>query len=312
MRLDDQLEALATRQHSLVATWQLDALGASSREIRRLAEGRHWSSITPRVLGLRGVAPGPDRTVMALVLDASPGAFASIRCAAAMWGAPGYRQLPPEATRHRGVSRRRSPLGIVHEVSDVRPHHVKEMRGIPLTGPARTAFDLAAHVHPARLERTVDWMWSARLLDGNGLLAVARELCRRGRTGSAAVRELVAERGPGYVPPASALEARFARLLADHGLPEMRRQVDSGGGSWTGRVDFRDRLLPLIVEVQSERYHSALVDRVEDRRRRQELEAAGFLVVEVWDTEVWHQSRTVAERILGARELLLVTTRLVG
>lgn len=312
MRLDDQIEALATRQQSLVALFQLDALGASSREIGRLVTGRRWTEVTPRVLGLRGVASGSDRTIMAAVLDASPGAFASIRCAAAAWGVPGYRLLPPEATRHRGVSRRPPALGRVHEVSDLRPHHVKELRGIPITSPARTAFDLAAYVHPNRLERTIDWMWSARLLDGAGLSEIAGELCRRGRTGSAAMREVVAVRGPGYVPPASALEGRFARILTEHGLPEMRRQVDTGGTEWTGRVDFRDRLFPLVVEVQSERYHAALVDVAVDRRRREDFEAAGFLVVEVWDTEVWHQPRVVAERIRAARALLAATVRHTG
>jgi very-short-patch-repair endonuclease len=312
MRLDDQIEALATRQHSLVAVWQLDALGARGQEISRLRRAPWWAPVTPRVLGLRGVPDSADRSVMAAVLDASPGAVVCRAASAAMWGAPGTRRLPIELLRPRGVSRRPSALAVVHEVMAIHPSHVKQMRGIPLTSPARTVFDLAACVHPDRLERLVDWFWSERLLDGATLVSVASELCKRGRSGSRLMREVVAARGPGYVPPASNLERRFAQILRDHGLPEMRRQVDSGGASWSGRVDFRDFLLPLIVEVQSERYHTALVDQAEDLRRRQRLEADGFLVAEVWDTEVWHQPATVADRVLQARRILEVTLRQAG
>ncbi len=74
------------------------------------------------------------------------------------------------------------------------------------------------------------------------------------------LRELLDERGDDYVPPASNLERRFDTLLHRAGEPAMRRQVDSGGDRWVGRVDFRDEQRPLIVEVQSATYHSALVD----------------------------------------------------
>jgi very-short-patch-repair endonuclease len=210
------------------------------------------------------------------------------------------------------MSRRPSPLATVHEVMTIQPGHVKELRGIPLTSPARTVFDLAAHLHPDRLERIADRFWSQRLLDGSALTAVARDLCKRGRAGSRAMRQIVAARGPGYVPPASALERRFAEVLQRYGLPAFRRQVDTGGGDWTGRVDFRHPVLPLIVEVQSEMFHSALVDRTADRRRREQLARDGFVVVEVWDTKVWHEPAAMADSIGQVLRVLEVTTRLTG
>lgn len=312
MRLDDQIEALATRQYALVATWQLDGLGAGSTEISRLRRGARWRPITPRVLALRGVADSADRSLMAAVLDASPGAVVSHLSAAAMWGAPGFRTAPVHLSRHRGVSRRSSPLATVHEVMNLPPAHLKVMRGIPLTSPARTVFDLASRIPEGRLERTVDWFWSHRLLDGAALLEVARQLCCRGRAGSSTMRRVVEARGPEYVPPASALEGRVAQIVREHGLPEMRRQVDSGGEAWTGRVDFRDRLLPLIVEVQSELHHASLVDIADDARRRGQLDRDGFVVVEVWDHEVWHLPALVAERIRAARSCLLLARRSAG
>ncbi|MCU1372993.1 MAG: hypothetical protein JWO68_279, partial [Actinomycetia bacterium] len=68
-----------------------------------------------------------------------------------------------------------------------------------------------------------------------------------------------------------------------------------------GRVDFKDPELPLIVEIQSEKYHTSLVDKAADAARKARQEAAGFTVVEVWDFEVWHQPHVARERIRKAR-----------
>jgi very-short-patch-repair endonuclease len=83
----------------------------------------------------------------------------------------------------------------------------------------------------------------------------------------------------------------------------VRRQVDSGSADhWTGRVDFRHVELPLVIEVQSERYHSALVDRSADVARIRGLRAAGFIVVEIWDTEVWSTPWTVVQKVRAAMD----------
>jgi very-short-patch-repair endonuclease len=103
------------------------------------------------------------------------------------------------------------------------------------------------------------------------------------------------------VPPASGLESRFAQIVADFDLGRFRCQVDLGDDEvWCGRVDFVGEEWPLVVEVQSELYHSSLTDREADARRRQRLQSAGFEVVEVWDTEVWHQRAVVVDRVRKA------------
>lgn len=118
------------------------------------------------------------------------------------------------------------------------------------------------------------------------------------------MREILDRRPPGRIPPASGLEGRFEQVLRDHGLPEMRRHVDCGGLAWDGRVDFRDRFLPLIVEILSERYHASLLDREADAARFEALTRNGFLVVPVWDTEVWNHPIVVIDRIRMARRQL--------
>jgi very-short-patch-repair endonuclease len=76
-----------------------------------------------------------------------------------------------------------------------------------------------------------------------------------------------------------------------------------------GRVDFRDAHLPLIVEVQSEHYHSALVDREHDARRLAALRDAGFVVVEVSEEQVWHRPAEVVEAVRSARRALSSSSR---
>jgi very-short-patch-repair endonuclease len=122
-----------------------------------------------------------------------------------------------------------------------------------------------------------------------------------GRNGIVLFRQLLEKRPDDYVPPASNLEGRVKDILAGARLGEWRRQVDTGGETWTGRVDFRHAVLPAIIEVQSERYHKALTNEADDERRIKQLKADGFAVAEVWDTEVWLHKHVV---IAAAREVL--------
>ena len=148
----------------------------------------------------------------------------------------------------------------------------------------------------------VDNAWSARLVSGPTLHSMLRELAQRGRPGIRVMREVLLTRGLDYVPPASNLEARAIKLLADGGLPAMRRQVDTGDAhGWIGRVDLRDTELPLILEIQSERFHSSLVDRQLDATRIERLERAGFVVVEVTELQVWHKPHEVLAAVRHGR-----------
>jgi len=296
MRIDERMRELAERQHALVATWQARALGATRTEIDRLRRLGEWVPRSRRVLALAGAPTTVEQALMAAVLDASPGAAVSGPSAAWMWDVPGFRPSPIDLVRPRGMSRRASGLATVHEVLDLQARHLKVVNGIPVVSPAWVVCDLAS-THPHRVERVLDRLWSHRLLDGRTFRRTVDEFAERGRAGSALLHKLDAARGPDYVPPASGIEARFMEIC----LWRMRRQVDSGGDEWCGRVDFRDLVLPLVVEVQSEKYHAALVDKAADASRRERLQGAGFEVVEVWDREVWHEPQAVNERIREAR-----------
>ncbi|WCO65472.1 DUF559 domain-containing protein [Iamia majanohamensis] len=176
-----------------------------------------------------------------------------------------------------------------------------DLDGVPVVRPALILLQLAPRVHPARLARLLDWMWTRRLLSGPSVRAELEPVMHRGRAGTAVLRDLLDSLPDDYVPAASGLESRFASIVADHDLPAMRRQVDLGDGErWCGRVDFLACDLPLVVEVDSDRYHRALTDREADRRRQGRLDAAGFVVARVDEFQVWHRPGEVVERVRAA------------
>jgi very-short-patch-repair endonuclease len=206
------------------------------------------------------------------------------------------------------VSSRPTGLAQMHAIVGLKPTHVTVLDQVPLVRPEVVALQQCADAHPARAERTLDSLWRRRLLSARSVRRTLDDLAVQGRPGVRLLRELLERRGDDYVPPASNLERRFEVVLERAGEPALRRQVDCGGDHWVGRVDFRDARLPLVVEVQSEHYHSALVDREHDAARLAELREAGFEVVEVTEEQVWHRPAEVVEAVRGARRRLSRTS----
>jgi very-short-patch-repair endonuclease len=200
-----------------------------------------------------------------------------------------------------GVSptQRRSTLIKVNRVRRLPDRWCTELDSIPIIRPELLAVRLFALEHPLRAATLVDRLWSMRLLSGPSIASLLADMGARGRNGIAGLRDYLDERGPGYVPPASNLESRVKQILEAAGIA-VRCQVDSGGDRWTGRVDFRTVEWPVIIEVQSEAHHSALVDRLADEQRLAALRAAGFEVVELWDTTVWADAEAVVRAVQAA------------
>ena len=299
------INRIASRQHGLALAYDAHALGVTREELRHLVRTGRIDRVTRRVLRVPG-APRTDlQAVLTAVLDAAPGAFACGHTAAAIWEVAGYRLAPVHVVRPRGLSGRRSSLAVLHEVKRLLPRHVTVLKDVPVVRPERMVLDLCASEHPRRAARALDDAWRRRLLSRRSARALVSETSVQGRPGLSLLRALLDERGDDYVPPASNLEARFASIITQAGLPEMRRQVDSGDDErWVGRVDFRDVDRPLIVEIQSETFHSALIDRVEDEARLAALRAAGFEVVEITEEQVWHRPREVVRTMREARARL--------
>lgn len=224
--------------------------------------------------------------MLAAIIFNGPGAVASHRSAARLWGLPGFgRGRTTEVSKPRGRSQRRE-YGLVHGSKVLPPPHVTLHAEIPVTVPARTVFDLAGIVHPKRTERALDTMLAKKLVTVGQLEVVFAQLVRRGRRGTALMRELLEARGEGYVAPTSELEAVGRAVLAGADLPAPVVERNLGDGDdWIGRVDLTFPAVRLVVELDSRRHHTSLLDRDSDRRRDNRLMAAGWRVLRFtwWD-----------------------------
>jgi very-short-patch-repair endonuclease len=298
------IQQTSERQLGLVLVEQVRAAGLTRSALRHSVACDRFERLTRRVLRARGAPPSDRQSVLAAVLDASPRAFACGATAAALWGVPGYRLTPVHVARPAGLTGRRSDLATLHELADLRAEHVTVLDHVPIVRPELVVLQLCASEHPDRAARALDNLWRRRLTSGSSLRRTLDELAKQGRNGVRAMRELLDERGDDYVPPDSNLERRFEAVLRQACEPGMRRQVVCGDDRWVGRVDFRDPQLPLVVEVQSELYHSALTDRAADAARVAALRSAGFEVVEVSEEQVWHRPAEVVQAVRAARRRL--------
>jgi very-short-patch-repair endonuclease len=297
MRTDDML-ALAARQHGLAHRKQLTALGVTPSAIRRQVASGRWRWRTSRVLQLVGAPDTEAQRLMAGLLDLSTKATLSFHTAAARWGLPGFDAYPIHVTGRRERGCRPDQVGVVHRPRLLLPDHIVTLDGIAITTPARTLFDLAGVIHEKRTERALESALRDRLTTTARLHAMLRELAQRGRPGISVMRALLADRPHDYVPTGSHLELRFQELAKRAGVTTLVRQLDVGDShDWIGRVDFVDRIHKIIIEVQSEAFHGGRLDREHDRQRIAALRAAGWLVIEVDEYDVWYDPDTVVRAL---------------
>jgi hypothetical protein len=102
------------------------------------------------------------------------------------------------------------------------------------------------------------------------------ELGCRGRSGITIMREVLAEHPIGSKVVASGLEARVLQIARNAGILDLECQVDVGGHSWLGRVDFAILRLRLLIEVDSVIHHSSPADTARDEARDEAMLAAGL------------------------------------
>jgi len=295
MDLDLELRRLAEVQHGVIARRQARALGAGRNQLRRRVDSPDWDAPTPAVLRLVGAPRTFRQRCMAATLDAGAVAAVSHESAAALWRLPGFQPGPMHVSRAAG----RSTLATAHR-THLPASHVLTFERIPVASPARTIFDLAGVLHAGRTERALDNALARGLTSVDSLRRVTDELARQGRAGSAVMRRLLADWDASYVAPESNMEARFAAIVRQAGLPPLVRQRDVGGEDWIGRVDYLEPERKLIVEVDSDLHHRSLLDEAADARRDAAAAGAGYTVVRIQEFDLWHRPDEVLKRLLAS------------
>lgn len=231
--------------------------------------------------GVYRVRPAPitlDQELMAAVLGVGEGAVISHLSAAFLWGLVEIEPELPHVTTT--AARWRSKPYHVHRSGDLAASHIVEIRGMPVTNPARTVADAGA-ISPALARRAFHQSLRDRLAtmdEYEDLLAV---IGRQGRAGAGVLRELVEVRRQWERSNESPLEDDFLRIVHRANLPEPVQQhvIRDRNGGFIGRADFAYPRHRLIIELDGYRYHSDPQSFVRDRNRQNRLLLAGYRVL---------------------------------
>jgi very-short-patch-repair endonuclease len=287
-RPDMAIAQLAARQHGVVSRAQLLDLGLGYRAIdERIARGL-LHPVHRGVFLVGHSVRTADATWTAAVLAAGPDAVLSYRSAAAIWGIRGSSSPTidvslPRKLRRPGVRAHRIVLA---------PDEVTVERGLPVTAPARTLFDLAAVVSPEQLEHAFNEVEYRQLASPTSLVALLARYPRR--NGTAAIRRVLENhRKNGQTVTRSILERRFLRLIDAYGLPrpKINRLTEEGE---------LDATLPehrLVVEVDGWAAHGTRKAFEHDRARDRALLVAGWRVVRLTWRQLEEDGDTIARQL---------------
>jgi hypothetical protein len=294
---DHVIAALAGAQAGRVSRDQLLRQGIGAKAIDyRLRRGR--LHVEHRgVFAVGHAVSSVEGRWWAALLACGENAVLSHMTAALAWelttGAGGLVEV---TTPH---SRQKLP-GIRRHSSRVLPDHERtELRGMPITTPARTVLDLASRLSHRRLEQVLDRGEQLRLLDLRDLHRTLGE--HGGRCGVPQLRRALERYAPAVVR--SELEERFLELCDEHALPRPIVNAIVEGFE----VDAYWPSARLVVELDGYAYHRSPEAFERDRERDVALTLAGLRVVRLtWRAVTTDAARSAASiRRLIARAPIL-------
>jgi very-short-patch-repair endonuclease len=188
----------------------------------------------------------------------------------------------------RGTRAKRPGIRL-HCVRGLDPDDITLKDGIPITTPARTLVDLNAVVSERATERALEQAQIRRLLPAGALeAAIERANGRRTRV----LRALIARERRARTITRSELEECFLALVRRAGLPEPEVNARLAGYE----VDFLWRSRRRVIEVDGYAYHSTRQATTRDRRKDDDLEAAGYRVTRFTADQVLHDPCDTIER----------------
>lgn len=220
--------------------------------------------------------------------------FAGGRTAAYLLGI----DVPADRPIHLVARGRPSPAGLAG-VQIHRPRNHIDLvahdptAAIPCVRPVRALLDVAAW-DPHLTSGVLEQMIVQRLITIRDAEAAIVRHSKQGRPGLKVLRETVEAWGLRQRPPDSVLEARFARLRREFGLPEFEFQRPVG----RYRPDFSRLPERVIVECAGFRDHGRRQAQIErDNERAAELAADGWVLLQFSWHQINHRSAWVASRI---------------
>lgn len=296
--LDLAAARIAAKQFGVITKAQLAACGLSHNRIGQRVKAGQLQRLWRGVYAFGHQELTREGRLIAAVLACGPNAVASHLAAAVEWELLAFGGSAIDVTVPGRGTRAERPGVRVHSVRRIHPDDITELRGIPITTPAKTLIDLNAVVSGRLLERAFEQAQIRRLLRPGALeAALERANGRKTRV----LRALIARERRASTITRSELEERFLALVRRAGLPEPEMNVRLAGYE----VDFLWRSRRRVIEVDGHAYHSTRQATSRDRRKDDDLEAAGYRVTRFTADQILHDPddtlRRATRAIVGAQ-----------
>jgi very-short-patch-repair endonuclease len=277
---------LAARQFGHVTYQQLGALGLSRHQIDRRVRSGQLIRVHHGVYAVGHPRPEAIARSEAAVLACGDAAVLGYFSGAALWEMRSVWPKIPEVI----VPTRRRPAGIrIHVHPTLETRDIRRHRGIRVTSPARTLYDIAPKLTAAQLARAAN---EARL-KGHLRPHDLEDILSR-YPGAPLLRALI-QQPTG--PTRSEFEDRFLVFARRYDLPTPNLNVRVAGYE----VDVMFPAHKVIVELDGYEYHQGRRSFERDRERDAALLAAGYVTIRI----TWERLTTQPEREAARLEAIL-------
>jgi hypothetical protein len=273
-----------------VGTAAIDAGTFTERELRRTCTRIYRNVYERRDNGLTAA----DRAVAAWLWSGKRAVVAG-NSAAALLGA---EWIDPHGAAELISDRKRPPPLIVTRNETLLPGETTQVVGVPVTSPARTAFDLGRHAGPVSAVIAIDSLAKATALtvDDVGALIDAH----RGARGIKQLRQVLGLVDAGAESPQET-KTRLAIIAAGLPKPQTQLVVRNEWGAVLARIDMGWEQWRVGVEYDGAQHWTDPRIRANDIDRTAELERRGWRIIRVSADLLRNRPDILAARI---REVL--------
>ncbi len=287
------LDRLARRQHGVVTTAQLLALGWSASAVSRMVASGRLVRLHHGVYRLAGAPTTWRQLVMAATLAAEPNAFACHRTAAALHPLFNTRGGIVEVLAER-TPRHRAGSVVRHRTLDLPAVDRWVIDGIPVTAVNRTLIDVGRYWTVGRVWSLLDHAVRDELTTYESFEARVHALARQGRNGIGTAREVLLRLG---LDGTWGFERAMRHALRDAGLPKPTREfrVDIGPNRYY--IDFAYPEANLGIECDSTHWHTLPSQVAAGLKRANEINGSGFLLLSYSSSQLRDEREAVIAEI---------------
>lgn len=265
-----------------------DSAVAAGRITRSQLRGATWRRLYPCVYIAAGVPITASIRIRAAAMWMPGDAVISGRSAAQLWGAEiADTDDPVEITCPRRV---RPTPGVAIRRAPVASDEINNLRGVRLTTPLHTAWEIARGSHAAE---AIGWIDALARRQRLTVVELRKEAIRHvGEMGSRRASSTLAKADPrAESPPESTLRLAFHHAGFAVPVPQFSVIVN---GFFIARVDFAWPQWRVAVEYDGQ-WHSDPRQLHRDRTRLRELNAAGWYVFPVTREDMHDMPRLIAQ-----------------